>query len=190
MLNIVKTSLVVLLSFLVPLFFTDLSKAGEKDRKDKDSTVLGVEFGKDDKSGSKDDSKSGDKSDDKSGSKDDGKSGSKDDDKSGSKDDGKSGSKDDDKSGSKDDGKSGSKDDDKSGSKDDDDDSSNNPGGKGGKDDDDSGSVPDTGGKGGGGKGGSGGTSAVPEPATVLLMGLGGAAIGIRKLMRKRKSQR
>ena len=104
--------------------------------------------------------------------------------------DSKSGDKDDSKSGNKGDDKSGSKDDGKSGSKDDDDDSSNNPGGKGGKDDDDSGSVPDTGGKGGGGKGGSGGTSAVPEPATVLLMGLGGAAIGIRKLMRKRKSQR
>jgi hypothetical protein len=27
----------------------------------------------------------------------------------------------------------------------------------------------------------------VPEPATVLLLGLGGAAIGIRKLMRKLK---
>ena len=89
------------------------------------------------------------------------------------------------------DSKSGDKGDSKSGDKgDDDDDSSNNPGGGGGKDDDKSGSVPASGGKGGGGKGGGGGTSAVPEPATVLLLGLGGAAIGIRKLMGKRKKQR
>ena len=151
MLNITKTSLAVLLSFLVPLFFTDLSTAGKKDKEDQDKTVLGVEFGNDDKSGSEGDSKSGNKGDDKSG------------------------------------GKGGGK----SGGKDDDDDSSNNPGGGGGKDDDKSGSVPASGGKGGGkgGGGGGGGTSAVPEPATVLLLGLGGAAIGIRKLMRKLKSQ-
>ena len=146
MLNIVKTSLILLLTFLVPLLFTDLSKAGEKDQKDEDNKVLGVDFGNNNKSGNK--------GNDNPGGKDDNKSGNKGNDNPGGKDDNKSGNKGNDNPGGKDDNKSGKNDDD----------SSNNPGGGGGKDDDDSGSLPGGGGKGGGKGGGGGGTSAVPEP--------------------------
>ena len=98
MLNIVKTSLILLLTFLVPLLFTDLSKAGEKDQKDEDNKVLGVDFGNNNKSGNKgndnpggkDDNKSGNKGNDNPGGKDDNKSGNKGNDNPGGKDDNKS----------------------------------------------------------------------------------------------------
>ena len=51
-------------------------------------------------------------------------------------------------------------------------------------------SSPGTGGSGAGGSGqGGGGSSAVPEPASIILLGLGGALLGVRRWIKRLKAR-